>query len=51
MPDQKHRRETMVEVMKFFGMRPTDFRKEWAELTDTDRDQLKAVHADGSLTY
>lgn len=41
----------MVKVMKFFGMSTTEFRKEWAQLTDQDREQIKAGVADGSLTY
>lgn len=41
----------MAAVMKFFEMRPADFRREWAELTPQDKEQLKAGVANGSLTY
>lgn len=32
---------TMVDVMKYFGMSTGQFRTEWAELSDTDKDALK----------
>ena len=41
----------MVEVMKFFEIKTTEFRMLWKELTDTDKAQLKSGIADGSLTY
>lgn len=41
----------MVEVMKYFGMKVTEFRAEWARLTDRDKEQLKRGVADGTLTY
>lgn len=42
---------TMGEVMKWFGMRPAEFRKEWAELTDQDKTDLKTGIGNGTLTY
>lgn len=43
---------TMVEVMKFLGYdNIATFRKEWAELSDKDKDQLKRGIGNGSLTY
>lgn len=42
---------SMVDVMKYFGLKPTEFRKEWAELSETDKEDLKKGVADGSLTY
>ena len=47
-------------VMKFFGMKPAQFRSEWASLSETDKAQLRngvgdfdnATHtATGTLTY
>lgn len=32
----------MVAVMKYMGMKIGDFKKEWAMLTDEDKEQLKA---------
>lgn len=34
---------SMVDVMKFFEIAPTQFRKEWAELTDQDKQDLKEM--------
>jgi hypothetical protein len=41
----------MVDVMKFFELRPAEFRPLWAALTERDKEQLRAGIADGSLTY
>jgi hypothetical protein len=50
----------MVAVMKYMGMKIGDFKKEWAMLTDGDKEQLKAGvgefdpntgTASGTLTY
>lgn len=41
----------MVDVRKFFGMTPAQFRNQWAELTEADKNALKQGVADGSLTY
>lgn len=41
----------MKAVMEFFGMKIGEFRKEWAELTDQDKEHLKTGVADGTLTY
>ena len=42
----------LTQVKEFFGF-PTlaDFKVDWQLLSDTDRDQIKAGIADGSLTY
>ncbi len=43
---------TMVDVMRFFGYEnAAQFRKDWAQLSDQDKADLKAGIADGSLTY
>lgn len=50
---------TMTDVMRYFGMKATEFRTEWKALSETERDALKAGVgkstgegvADGSLTY
>lgn len=42
---------SMVDVMKFFDMKPAEFRGEWAALSATDKEQFKAGIGDGSLTY
>ena len=41
----------MVGVMKFFDIKAGQFRTEWAELSETDKAQLKAGIENGSLTY
>ena len=41
----------MVDVMKFFGIPIAQFRKEWAELTDKDKEQIKQGIEDGTLSY
>jgi hypothetical protein len=33
----------MVDVMKFFEIPPQQFRKEWAELSETDKTDLKEM--------
>lgn len=42
---------TMVDVMKFFEIVPTAFRKEWQELDAPAKEQLKSGIGDGTLTY
>jgi hypothetical protein len=46
MPDA-----TLQQIMEFFGMPPRVFRTEWADLTDTDKAQLREGIGNGSLTY
>lgn len=41
----------MTQVKKFFEMDAKAFVSEWRELTDDDKEQLKAGVADGTLTY
>lgn len=43
---------TISQVKNFFGEDNTaKFAKEWRDLTDTDKAQIKAGIGDGSLTY
>jgi hypothetical protein len=42
---------TVVDVMRFFGMQTATFKKQWGELTDKDKADLKQGIGDGSLTY
>ncbi len=42
---------TMKDVMKFMEMGTATFSKEWRELTDTDKKQLKAGIGNGTLDY
>jgi hypothetical protein len=46
MPDA-----TMLECMRFFDIPIATFRKEWAELSDTDKAQIKKGIGDGSFAY
>jgi len=32
---------TMTDVMRYFGMKATEFRTEWKALSETERDALK----------
>ena len=32
---------SMTDVMKYFGMRPAEFKQEWQKLTDKDKADLK----------
>lgn len=48
----------MLAVMRYFGMKPAEFKTQWAAMTDTDKEQLKngvgtwdGEKASGSLTY
>lgn len=42
---------TVKDVMAFFSMKPSEFTKEWRQLSDSDKAVLKAGIRDGSLTY
>lgn len=42
---------TMVEIQKFFGIPLALFRKEWSELAEADKEQLRQGIGNGSLTY
>jgi hypothetical protein len=42
---------TMIDVMKYFEMKPAEFKAQWARLTDTGKAQLKEGIGNGSLTY
>jgi hypothetical protein len=41
----------MSAVMKFFGMKPAQFRSEWQELDETSKEQLKTGVSSGTFTY
>jgi hypothetical protein len=42
---------TMIDVMKYFELKPAEFKAQWAQLTATDKTQLKEGIGSGSLTY
>ena len=42
---------SMVDVMKFFDIKAGQFRLEWAELSQQDKDELKSGIDNGTLTY
>lgn len=42
---------TMIDVMKYFEMKPAEFKAQWDQLTDTGKAQLKEGIGNGSLTY
>lgn len=43
---------TLVQVKDYFGYASLSaFSKDWKQLTEEDREQLKAGIGDGSLTY
>jgi hypothetical protein len=46
MPDA-----TLKETMAYFGISIGQFGKEWKELTDEDKAQIKAGIGDGTFTY
>lgn len=41
----------LAAIMQFFELKPGEFRKEWYELSEEDKEQLKRGIGDGSLTY
>jgi hypothetical protein len=41
----------MTAVMKFFGMKPQQFRTEWTALSAPEKEQLKNGVESGTLTY
>lgn len=42
---------SMVDVMKFFELRPGEFKRLWAALTKQDQLELKAGIGDGTYNY
>jgi hypothetical protein len=42
---------TLVEVMRYFGIPIATFRKEWEDMTATDKEQLQVGIGNGTLTY
>jgi hypothetical protein len=41
----------MVQVMRYFQIPIGQFKKEWNELTESDKEDLKKGIMDGTLTY
>lgn len=41
----------MIKVMKFFEMNAAQFRTQWLQLIENDREQLKSGIENGTLTY
>ena len=39
------------DVCRFFGMKLADFRKEWAELSDEAKEQIRKGIGNGTYTY
>lgn len=42
---------SMVEVMRYFGMKPAEFRAQWGELSENDRNAIREGIGNGSFTY
>lgn len=42
---------TLKEVTTYFGIKLSEFKNEWAALTDEDREQIKRGIGDGTETY
>jgi len=42
---------TIKQVTDFFGMKLAEFRDEWQQLSDDERQQIRQGIGDGSLTY
>lgn len=43
---------TLIQVKEYFEITSAaEFSREWKQLTDTDKEQLKRGIGDGSLTY
>ena len=41
----------MTAVMKFFGMKPAQFRTEWQKLSTLEKNELKTGVESGTLNY
>lgn len=41
----------LKEIMEFFGAKLGEFSKEWRQLTEQDRTQIRAGIEDGTFTY
>lgn len=41
----------MKDVMEYFDMTVAEFRREWAKMTPSDKEQLKTGIQSGTLTY
>lgn len=42
---------TLLAIQKFFEMSSADFRKEWQELTENDRKQIRFGFDSGDMDY
>lgn len=42
---------TLKDIMAFFGMTSQQMTREWKQLTDADKADIKAGLSNGSLTY
>lgn len=42
---------TIKDITAFFGMTPREMVKEWKELSDTDKADIRSGLQNGSLTY
>lgn len=42
---------SVKQVVDYFGMKLSEFKKEWEKMTETDKEQLKKGIGDGTLTY
>lgn len=42
---------SLATVQKFFEMDSATFRKEWTQLTDQDRADIRMAFNDGTMTY
>lgn len=42
---------SMVDVMKYFEMKPAEFRAQWTKLSENDRTVLREGIGNGSFTY
>lgn len=42
---------TVKEIMEFFGMKASEFMKDWKKMTPEDKAQIKKGLTDGTFTY
>ena len=41
----------LVRIREYFGMNMTEFSREWRQLDDTSKEQIRKGIGDGTLTY
>lgn len=44
-------RNLLKEIRDFFGMKASDMIREWKELSETDKEQIRTGIENGTLTY